>query len=934
MARSSGNSRFSALVLALVACPVALMAQGTTTSALSGTVTDQNGKPLPGAVIRVTSDSLIGGSRTTASADNGRYRLPMLPPGRYTITVEAKGFPTRKVNEIAELGKTTTVDIRMAPEASAVVEVVAASGTEEMASTLTRNFRSEDIENLPIKRDIAAIAALTPGINLNVGSGTRVSASGFGGDRDNANAYLINGINVGDPSTGQAWVQVNPDWFEEVQIGGVGAGAEFGGFSGAYFNGIIKKGGNEVSGTVAGYYQKDSWGAVKSVTDPADSNLTARKVGDTASDLSLNVGGPIIKDRLWYFISLESISVERTPVGSPVSEKRSTPRAMANLTFQATPSATLSLFADWDTVVTDHRGAVRTTAGIATNKQDGPNLTYGLEWLQTLNSNLVLTLRATGYNGVDNRKSYNGESLSLYVDGGVPANPFYSGYTSYVGFDTLNNAYQVSEDTRSRIGLLAALDWYIQAGESSHALKFGLDIDRSKDDELVRYPGGISLNAYYSDDLVNPPPTPTGPPYQSVYTDFVQVGGGYKFNSKLERNTFYVQDTWTIGSQLTLRPGLRFEQFKGGEQWKSNTVAPRFGFTWTPDAAKSLAFKGHYGRYYDGLSVAYYDRAIPGAYPVENRFWWGADDLITNLGNPLSQIPLPTFTAGNFRDNVSQQSTLDPNVKHPYFDELQLAVEKRISKNWSVSANYMRRNGQDLLARFDRLPVSATTTSVVNPLTGQTLTFNRPGVQTGIGVVPHDYFITNDPNAKRTYTASTISVDGRFTPNWDINFSYTHANNKGNLQKSNGYSSGREWAGSMYNNEGYLPGFNDKEGKLRSSYKTPWGTRLSSSFTYLSGLHYTRFVQTSRLGNRERFNVYVEPLGSSSYDARRLLDLRVSHRFEFAKKRAFELFADVFNVLNDDAVNSRGERIGSSFYDKVLDQEQPRNFRLGAKFLF
>ncbi len=920
MTRTARSSSFSALALALVAAPAALMAQGTTTSALSGTVVDPAGKAIAGAIIRVSSDALIGGSRTTATAENGRYRIPMLPPGRYSITVEAKGFPTRKVNEIAELGKTTTVDFRLAPESAAVVEIVAAAGAEEMVSTLTRNYRSEDIENLPIKRDVAAIAALTPGINLNVGSGSRVSASGFGGDRDNANAYLINGINVGDPSTGQAWVQVNPDWFEEVQVGGVGAGAEFGGFSGAYFNGIIKKGGNEFSGSLAGYYQKDSWGAVKTVADPADPTLFVRKVGDTASDLALNVGGPIIKDKLWYFFSIESISIERTPVGSPVPEKRSTPRAMTNLTLQATPTATLSLFVDWDTVVTDHRGAVRTTAGIATNKQDGPNLTYGLEWLQSLSNELVLTLRASGYNGVDNRKSYNGESYSLYVDAGVPSGTGITGYDPYIGFDTLNNAYQVSEDTRSRIGLLASLDWFIQSGSSSHALKFGLDLDRSKDKELVRYPGGISLDAYQD--------------VGGVYTDFVQVGGGYNFDTKLERNAFYLQDTWTINSHLTLRPGLRLEQFKGGDAWKTNTVAPRFGFTWTPDADKSLAFKGHVGRYYDGLSAAYYDRSIPGAYPVENRYWWGFDDLLTNLANPLSEIPLPTFDAGNFRNNVSEQSTLDPNIKHPYFDEVQLSVEKRLNKNWTISANYVRRNGKDLLARYDRLPVSTSTTSVVNPLTGETLVFARPGVNSGIDLVPHDYYITNDPSGKRTYTASTIAIDGRFTADWDMNFSYTHANNKGNIQKSNGYSSRREWVGTMYNADGYLPGFNDKEAKLRSSYRMPWGTRVSASFTYLSGLHYTRYVQTPRLGNRERYNIYVEPLGSSTYDARRLLDVRLSHRFTLGKKNALELFGDVFNVLNDDAVNSRGERIGSSFYNVVLDQEQPRNFRLGAKFLF
>ncbi|BDU70215.1 membrane protein [Geothrix oryzae] len=922
MARGSGNSRFSALVLALVACPAALIGQSTTSSALTGTILDQNGKPIQGAVVRVTSESLIGGSRTAVSSENGRYRIPILPPGRYAMTVEAKGFPTRKAEEVAELGKTTVVDFRLSPEASAVVEVVGRSGAEEMVSTTTRNFKAEDIENLPIKRDIAAIAALTPGVNLTVSSGARVSASGFGGDRDNANAYLINGINVGDSSAGQAWVQVNPDWFEEVQIGGVGAGAEFGGFSGAYFNGMIKKGGNQFSGSLAGYYQKDSWSANRNVADPSLPDIIVRKVGDTASDLALNIGGPIIKDKLWYFFSIEAISIERTPVGSPVSEKRSTPRAMANVTLQATPTATLSLFLDYDTVQTDHRGASRTLAAEATRKQDGPNFTFGLEWLQALNSNMVLTLRASGYDGIDDHKAYNGESYSLYVDGGVPANAAIPGYAKYFGFDQMNNAYQSFENSRSRLGLLASLDWYIPAGNGSHALKFGLDIDRAKDKEKAWYPGGISLNAIADGD--------------TVYTDYVQVGGGYDFDTKLERNTFYVQDVWTVNDQLILRPGLRFEEFKGGDLWKTTTLAPRFGFTWTPNASKTLALKGHIGRYYDGLSGANYDRAIPGAYPLEKRYWWpNYDDAqvlsLTNLGNPLADVPLPTFTPDNYRNGVSEQSTLDPNIKHPYFDEIQFAVEQRLGKNWTAAASYVRRNGKDLLARYDRLPLSASTTSVINPLTSQTLTFQRPGVNAD---GTHDYYITNDPDAKRTYSATTFSLDGRFTPNWDMSFSVTKASNKGNLLKSNGYSSGREWVGTMYNSDGYLPGFNDDELKLRTSYKAPWGTRFNASFVYLSGLHYTRYMQTSRLGNRERYYINIEPLGASTYDARRLLDLRVSHKFSLGGKRALELFGDVFNVLNDAAVTSRGERYGSAYYGMVLDQEPPRTFRLGAKLLF
>jgi len=920
----------SLLALGLIAAPAALFAQSTTTSALAGLIRDQSGKPIVGAVVRVTSDSLIGGSRTATTAENGRYRIQALPPGRYAITVQAKGFPTRKTSEIAELGKTTTVDFRLAPESTATVEVVGVAGTEEMASTTTRNYRAEEIANLPIRRDISAIAALTPGINLTVGSSARVSASGFGGDRDNANAYLINGINVGDSSAGQAWVQVNPDWFDEVQIGGIGAGAEFGGFSGAYFNGVIKKGGNELTGSLSGYYQKDSWSATKEIVDTSLTNIgTARKVGDTAIDMALNFGGPLIKDKLWYFLSLESISTERTPAGSPTSEKRSTPRAMINLTWQAIPTATLSVFADFDTVETDHRGASRVLPAEATREQHGPNYTYGIEWLQTLGSNLTWTARLSGYTGIDDHKAYNGENYSMYIDGTVPVNAAYASYQKYAGYEQILNAYEAFENTRSRIGLLSSLDYYLPSSHGSHAIKVGIDMDHARDKEHTWYPGGISLNALADGNL--------------VYTDFVQVGGGYNFDTKLDRTCLFIQDAWTINDKISVRPGLRFEQFKGGNIWKTNTVAPRFGITFTPDAAKTWSIKAHVGRYFDGLSGAYYDRAIPGAYPVENRYWWpNYDDAqvleIHNLSNPLGDVPLPAFTEDNFRNRVSEASTLDPNIKHPHFDEMQFAIEKRFAKNWQVAVNYVWRKGKDLLARFDRLPVSSSTTSVTNPLNGEVLTFNRPGFNdydpANPNLAPHDFYITNDPDAKRDYKAGTFSLDGRFTENWDLNISYTKASNKGNLVKSNAYTSGREWAGSMYNNYGSLPGTNDDEIKVRTSYQTPWGTRVSASFAYLSGLHYTRYIRTSRLSNREYYYVNIEPQGSSTYDARRILDLRVAHKFKVTNKVGFEAFFDVFNALNCAAVTSRGERYDSVYYNMVLDIEQPRTFRIGGKLTF
>ena len=902
---------------------VLLVAQSTTTSALTGSVRDEEGRPLAGVMVRIASESLIGGERRTRTAENGSYRFPAVPPGRYQVLVEGAGLPPQKRLEVLELGRATTSNFLLKASAapSAVVEVVAAAVNEEPASaTTTRNFKAEDIENMPIARDISAIAALTPGVNLNVGSGTRTAASGFGGDRDNANAYLINGVNVGDPSSGQAWVQVNPDWFEEVQVGGIGASAEFGGFSGAYFNGLIKRGGNTFSGNVTAYYQKESWSARRSIVDPTSPTGYAQKTGDTASDLAVNAGGPILKDRLWYFVSLEHISLERTPVGAPVSEKRTTPRMMGNFTFQAIPSATLSLFLDYDVVRTDHRGASRIRMGEATTEQDSPSFTYGLEWLQTLSTSAVLTVRASGYAGRDDRKAYRGETYPFYVDAGVPTASPNPGYGPFAGMEELNNAYQVSEDRRSRLGLLATLDWFTTLGGASHAFKFGVDHDRSTDRERLRFPGNVSLNAFTNGG--------------DVLTDFVQTDGGMDIDTRLTRTALFVQDTWTVNERLLLRPGLRWEQFKGGDQWRTNTLAPRLGFTLHLDAAKRLALKGHWGRYFNGLAASYYDRAIPGAYPLERTYWWGYEDLITDLRDPLKAAPLPTFTApgtGDWRSGRTERSSINPDIQHPHMDEVQVSFEAKLGRDWSLGASWVQRDGKDLLVRYDRLPLLSSTTSVTNPLTGESWTFRRPGVNPDGS---HDYYITNDPDAKRKYTAATLTADGRLGKAWDLGASITKARNKGNLAQSNAYNSRREWYALLVNAEGNLPGTNDTEAKLRVAYRSPWNLRVSANFTYLSGLSYTRYVQTSRLANRERFNIYIEPLGASSYDARRLLDIRVSQRFRLNRALNLDIYADIFNVLNDDAVISRGTRHGSSTYLAVLDMENPRTFRLGAKFTF
>ncbi len=923
MARIAGNSRFSALVLALVACPVALMAQSSTTAALTGSVRDPQGRSLAEAKISVASESLIGGSRVVVTGPQGGFRISALPPGNYVVTIEAKGYATLKQNVQLSLGSASNLPVQMHTQAGATVEVVSQTATVEPTPTgLGKTYSLEDLDSLPYKRDLSSIADLTPGVNGGVA---------WGGDRRNANAYLMDGMNIGDPGLGTPWIYSNPEWFQEVQVGGIGASAEYGGFTGGFINAIIKRGGNNTEGVFNGYYSTSNWQA-KTSNRAAGIDRTIQPAH--SSDLSLSVGGPIIKDKLWYFVSAENIVDQQTPIGAPVPVELTNPRYLLKFTWQATPSATLEAFAEYDKVSREHRGIDNETAIEASRRQEAPNHSYGLTWTQVFGSSAVLTVRATGFGGRDDYMSYRGETPSLYIASGYnPTDPTSSNGLIY----TFNNAYTVEANYKSRASLAATLDLFktgLFTASDSHAVKVGIEREQAGDEESSRFPGGISYNADVDSG--------------GVYTDFVQLGGGYNIRSRMDRLAAFVQDTWTVNNRLTLRPGLRFEQFKGrgygssNSLWNTSTLAPRFGLTFALTEDQRSLLKASWGRYYDGLTVAFYDRAVPGAYKPETRHYWGNYDYFTDLSNPqaIGYDPVPYTT-------ISDVTALDPNVKHPYIDEASISYEQKLGDKWSLTFTGVHRQSRNLLIRVNRAITEDTdpgnALNAYNLLTGQVMHLYNAANDA------QDYYITNSDKAKRAYQALSVSAERKFADNWSLFTSYTRALRHGNLNRSNGYDDAFVNPNSQINFDGRLPGYNDDEVKARFSYETPWKTRLSASFTYLSGERWTPTISTFRDNNGSRWSILAEPRGAERYPTRRLLDLRASQVIFKHKRLSTEIFLDVFNALNSGSALSWNTRVNGirtddptdpdrnliySDYKSPTSAETPRNLRLGVRITF
>jgi hypothetical protein len=913
MARSSGNFRFSALVLALVACPVALVAQGTTTSALTGVVKDPKGKPLAGATIRISSPSLIGGERVVRTTENGTYRFPMLPPGRYRIVVEAPDHAILTGNELLELGSTATRDWKFPVAAGATVEVVGNTATvESSAVTMTQNYNTEDLAALPTDRSLSGIMSLTPGVN-----GSR-AWGGYSGE----NAYMMDGMNISDPSGGTVWIFPNIDWFSEIQVAGLGANAEFGGFMGGFTNGLIKRGGNTVEGSVNAYYGDSKWQSNIKTDHPM---LTAAdKLIQPSSDwdLAFNVGGPLIKDKLWYFVSAERVEEKNSPTGAALPQRNQKIMGLAKVTWAPSANTTLEFLGEYDYIGRDRRGIDYATLPIATVKEEAPDRSFSFTWTQLLGSDKVFTLKSFGYSGRYDLNPYNGEAPPL--DTGDIWN----------GKEYYNNTQVMDKNYRSRATLQATFDLFktgLLSSDDSHAFRFGLEREQASDEELERYPGGVNLNAGFDEG--------------GVYTDFILTGGGWNIQERVDRLAAFAQDTWRINDRLTLNPGIRFEQFKAryygmDTLWNKTTWAPRFGFTYALTADQKNVLKGHWGKYYAGFSTYFIDRAIQSAIPQTVYYNWGNYDYIDPF-NPASWPSYDINDPVNYEyRRLNDLTVLDGGAKQPYTEETTLSYDHKFDGPWTFSGSYVNRDFKDSLVRKDlAADPDGGWYPYTNPLTGGTFNVWEPGIAGD----EHQYVVTNGgKDAKRRYWAGTVALDRKLENNWSLNVSYTHSKLTGNIQRADSYDKVFYNRNTMINAEGLLPGNSDHELKGRMIYQFPWNMRISGTFTYLSGQHWTPTYRTDRLaGVRNIIN--LEPLGSETYPSRQLLDIRASQFLDLSKTTKMEFFIEVFNALDHQAVVAYTTRANAStdpadgmysYYKYPDSVDTGRRLRLGLRLSF
>lgn len=304
MSRSIRRIIGGVVVWSLASAP-SVLAQGTTTGGISGTLTDSSGAVLPGVTLTLSGTSLQG-TRSTVADNEGFYRFRNLPPGvDYKVVATLSGFRgVARENIQVFLGQEGTVNMMLSPAGvSEEVTVTAAVPLVDVGQTSTGvNITADLFATLPSARSFQQLTAMAPSVALDMGDhDTRFAESpSVGASSAPENNYIIDGLSVTDPRYGTSGVNLTMNFVQEVQVLTGGYQAEFGRSTGGVFNVVTKSGGNDFHGNLFNYNRSESW-----TPDDAErrQNKQLLTFADRISsyDVGGSIGGPIVRDKVWFF---------------------------------------------------------------------------------------------------------------------------------------------------------------------------------------------------------------------------------------------------------------------------------------------------------------------------------------------------------------------------------------------------------------------------------------------------------------------------------------------------------------------------------------------------------------------------------------------------------------------------------------------------------
>ena len=809
-------------LIAGFALATAGFAQGSQTANLAGTVTSADGEPLPGVTITATSPALIG-ERTAVSGVNGDYIIKNVPPGVYTVRFSLEGMKAVERAATLPLGGTARADAAM--EVSAAEETIVVTGEAPSAletTTVGANFASESVDQLPVGRTLQQVAELAGGLTDN---GTVAGQVTIGGAFAYDNVFLINGVDVNDRYFGTSNdLLVIEEAVDETQVLTSGISAEYGRFSGGVINAITKSGGNQFTGSFRTDFNKPEW---RDET-PYEKDRGLERSGDLSKIYSATLGGPIVRDRLWFFLAGRDFTAD-TAFTLPISAQSDTntneqTRYEGKLTGNISSNHTLQVsYTDSESVNSLERQVTpieRSALSLdSTRENDSQVFAYNGVFTNNLFGEVRYSQKHFGFRNLGGTKTAIQDSPLNYVIGST--------------FVTFNEPYFDATDPEDRDNeqWYGALSYFLSTESAgSHDFKFG--VEKFSDIGV----GGNSQSAtgytffvpWKSTDAggvggANPVFDAEGhliPVWDTYGATMYYWDATRGAKNDIQTTSVFVNDRWNLNANWSFNVGVRYEDIvsksqSGIPEIGSDSIVPRLGVSYDVQGNGKYKVDVTYSEYSGKANANQFGSASPAGNPsYVYGYYAGPSGEGTNFA--------PAFDPANYvfysYNSATQTVDVDPDLKTPRTREFSVAGGLELPKGGYLKLIYVNRDVKDFVEDFtDR--ESRLTNVVIGPFASPDPVEVRR--------------ITNSDVPKREYESVQLQGSYRITDNWGVGGNWTYElKNDGTFEGEAGQSPASSstfgdypevFNNSRYIPDGHLDNFQEHKVRLWSNYTFDFG---------------------------------------------------------------------------------------------------------------
>jgi hypothetical protein len=790
------RQRLGLALLFLVATAGLVRAQEQT-AAIQGTVRDAHGGVVPGATVRI--EAATGLDLESVSDRDGVYRFAALSPGRYALEAHLTAFAPARVEGIdLRLGQLLTIDVEMeVASVSESVEVVSDSPLIPITqSSHNTSLRDEQIDKMPRGRDHTTLIVQVPGVV----DEPRLGGYSIDGASGSENRFIIDGAEYSTNRWGWPIHVVVTDFVDEVQVKSSGYSAEFGGATGGVINAITRSGTNAWHGDALLYWSSDALDAdprpslrLAPTGPPVAEYVTYPEDRYDGFEPGFTLSGPIVRDKAWFFAGYipEFRSLDRTVTFLANDETREYRRT--ERIHKLAASVTAQLDPRWRLRASLTSTPVRWTGALP--EQDGtgdPAGEYDFDEAWSLASysgsidftpspHALVSLRA-GYFREDywTEGVYEGDQIRYRASSvGFPGVP--PEYQQPFGYQNVPTNFGADRHLSDRLAVQLDGTLFFD-GAGQHQVKGGVQLDRIGLDMLYGSTGNV-LDIFWGGSFGGA----EGPFgfYQVMTNDALPNRGQITAGESSVTNVgLFVQDSWRIGSRLTLNLGLRTEnerlpsysedpelQAAPIEFGFDQKLAPRLGFAWDVWGDARSRLYGSWGVFYDVMKLELAVRSF-GAEKLRLLFY-SLDDpnLSTIENNPDCPPACPGELLFDFDYRPPNNDTVVPDLEPMKLQEAAVGYEHQLRSNLSIGARYIHkqldRAVEDVCGLGESNDLDC---RIANPGFGEIATYLPVGATEPV----------TRPRAQRDYDAVEVTLNKRMSGGWSGRLAYTWSRLYGN----------------------------------------------------------------------------------------------------------------------------------------------------------